>query len=192
MLHVYHFPRLLIWALTFPGVRARLHLKAWLCRRLGYKVTKVIAFQYEEDRPGYIENEDIRDVRHLMVIQTGSGFLCALLGCLIAAAGMAIALALARNFETHGLEAFIRAPAYYVGASMATYLWMLPDEDFPRDAIRNDLLMDDLDKMLCLGAGYVQHFGTFLGRILLLDLFAGLLLASGAQHLVALLADRLR
>jgi hypothetical protein len=185
MLHVYHFPRLLIWALTFPGVMARLHLKAWLCRRLGYRVTKVVAFQYEEDRPGYIENEDIRDVRHLMVIQAGSGFLCALLGCLIAAAGKLSALTLAHHYVTLGAEACLSAPAFYVGGSMATYLWMLPDEDFPRDAIRNDLLMDDLDKALCLGAGYFQHFGTFLGRILLLDVLGGLILASGAQALVA-------
>jgi len=186
MLHGFFLPRIAIWAMTFPGVMARLRLKAWLCRRLGYKVTKVVSFQYEEDRPGYLENEDIRDVRHLMIVQAGSGFLCAFLGCLIAAAGKLAALLLAQHYATHGIEVFLSAPAFYVGGSMATYLWMLPDEDFPRDAIRDDLLMDDLDKALCLGAGYFQHFGTFLGRILMLDVLGGLVLASGSQHLVTL------
>ena len=136
-MHFFHLPRLLIWALTFPGVMVRIRLKAWLCRRTGLTVTKVVPFQYEEDRPGYVEHDGYRNV-----------------------------------------------PLNWLSISIGTYIWLLPDEHFPRQAIKDDQSMGFLDKAICRTFGEIQFIGSVLNGGFIFDVVCALCLCGFTRELV--------
>lgn len=177
-MHFLRLPRLLFWAVTFPGVMVRIHLKAWLCRRTGLTVTKVVAFQYEEDRPGYVEHDGYRNLPQQMLAQTGSGIACGLLCCLLAAAGPLLGARLGEG------SFLLNAPLNWLSISIGTYIWLLPDENFPRQALRDDQSMGFLDKAICRLFGEIQFFGSVLNTAFIFDLICALCLCGFTRQMV--------
>jgi hypothetical protein len=177
-MHFFHLPRLLIWALTFPGVMVRIRLKAWLCRRTGLTVTKVVPFQYEEDRPGYIEHDGYRNLPQQMLAQTGSGIACGLLCCALSAVGPIL------DARLGGGSFLLNAPLNWLSISIGTYIWLLPDEDFPRQAIKDDQSMGSFDKAICRTFGEIQFIGSVLNGGFIFDVVCALCLCGFTRELV--------